>query len=131
MQSLCSAVVMPEDSCTPPCNLLPPTPGPRELQLDYSPVTPLLLAQWAKDNVLVPRLSASDPRRARVSAVYLVDPRIIVPPFDPLAACSPDVKAQHATYMWVIPLHYTAWITQRLCYKPCHAATLRQTSMGS
>lgn len=74
----------------------PNTPAEgRELHLDYSPVAPLLLAQYAKDHVLVPQLSRDDPRRASLSSVCLVDLDQLDPPFDLLTSYAPHAKAQH------------------------------------
>jgi hypothetical protein len=77
-------------------------PDKRELRLEYSPISPLLLAQWAKDNLLVPQLPPGDPRRERLLSVRLLDLDALTPPFDPVPSCSADIKAQHDGCRWVL-----------------------------
>jgi hypothetical protein len=59
------------------------------------------MAQWAKDNVLVPQLPQGDPMRERLLSVHLVDLAALVPPFDPVPSRSAGVKLQHDSCRWV------------------------------
>lgn len=83
-------------------HLTPPDKRELRLDLEHSPIAPLLLAQWSKDNVLVPQLPMDDPRREQLLSVRLLDLAALEPPFDPVPSRLPAIKQQHDRCRWVV-----------------------------
>jgi len=75
--------------------------GPKELRLEYSQATPLLLAHWAKDNVLLPMIDVSDPMREQVAEMRLFE--VAPHSFNPLEAYTQRSKALHDSFLYVLP----------------------------